>query len=69
MNITIAKTYFDKNGFIFVIKHHAEKWRGSTQLVSLTRFTDFDKAYSFFKESPTAEFANLTQAKQRGWKE
>lgn len=67
MNINIAKTYFDKNGFIFVIVHHTERWRGNTQLVSITRYTDFDDAYAAFKRYNNAEFANITQAKLKGW--
>ena len=67
MNVNIAKTYFDKNGFIFVIVHHTEKWRGNTQIVSIARYTDFDEAYLYFKRYDNAEFANITQAKQRGW--
>lgn len=65
MNISIARTYFDKNGFIFVMtrsSRHLEQ-----QSITITRFNDFAKAFAFFKSNDTAEFMNLTQAKQKGW--
>ena len=66
MNVNIAKAYFDKNGFIFVVTH-SQRW-ANEQIVSIVYYTDFEKAYAHFKSSDNAEFVNLTQAKMRGWK-
>ena len=65
MNISIARTYFDKNGFIFVVTRFSR--RLDEQIIAIRKFTDFDKAFAFFKSNDTAEFMNLTQAKQKGW--
>lgn len=65
MNISIARTYFDKNGFIFVVTRFSR--RLDEQVIAIRKFTNFDKAIAFFKSNDTAEFMNLTQAKQKGW--
>lgn len=65
MNISIARTYFDKNGFIFVMTR-SSRWLDE-QIIAIRKFTDFEKAIAFFRSNDTAEFINLTQAKQKGW--
>lgn len=66
MNISIAKTYFDKNGFIFIV---TDRKKENVTEIKITKFTDFDLAFLYFKNNATAEFMNLTQAKMKGWVE
>lgn len=67
MNVNIARTYFDKNGYIFIVTN-STRWKGEVT-ISITKYDDFDLAYERFKKEPTAEFCNLTQAKMKGWYE
>lgn len=64
MNVSIAKTYFDKNGFIFIA---TDRKKENLTEIKIAKFTDFDLAFAYFKNDATAEFMNLTQAKQKGW--
>lgn len=64
MNVSIAKTYFDKNGFIFIATDIKKE---NLTEIKIAKFTDFNLAFLYFKNNATAEFMNLTQAKQKGW--
>lgn len=66
MNLNIAKVYFERNGFIFIVTNRFNKKLRCLD-IRIARFTDFELAKVYFKNDPTAEFINLTQAKQKGW--
>lgn len=68
MNVNIAKTYFDKNGFIFIVTNRRNNELNCVD-TRVAKFTDFELAYVYFRNDATAEFCNLTQAKMKGWYE
>lgn len=64
MNVNIARTYFNKNGFIFIA---TDRKHDDVTEIRIAKFTDFELAFKYFKENASAEFMNLTQAKMKGW--
>lgn len=66
MNVNIARAYFDKNGFIFIVTNRFNPILKCMN-IRIAKFTDFDLAYVYFRNDPTSEFLNLTQAKMKGW--
>lgn len=66
MNINIAQSYYDRNGFIFIVNEKILD--EETILIVIKKFTDFNKAVNYYKNNSNALFTNLTTAKERGWK-